>query len=156
MSSPQTPPPPPAAASFLDQYKAYIGDLGNFGARYTTSNGFYLSVITALLGILALTKVGDVFAGSREYLGLAISAFAILVCLVWSRSVASYSKLFAIKFTILREIEHDGNLFPIYLREDELRQKVTLLQNERLIPLILSLPFFITLIFLTYELFRQG
>jgi hypothetical protein len=146
----------PTPAPFLEQYKAYIGDLGNFGSRYTTSNGFYLSVITALLGILALTKVGDAFAGSREYLGLAISAFAILVCVVWSRSIDSYRKLFAIKFTVLREIEHAGNLFPIYRREDELRQKISLLQNERLIPMILSLPFFVTLIFLTYELFSRA
>jgi hypothetical protein len=90
----------PQQQSVLDQYKAYLEDLGNFGSRYTTSNGFYLSVITALLGILAFTKAGAAFEGSRSYLGLAISVFAILVCLVWSRSVDSYRKLFRIKFTI--------------------------------------------------------
>lgn len=140
----------------LEQYKAYLGDLGNFGTRYTTANGFYLSVITALLGILALAKTGEVLAGPGAHLGLAVSAFAVLVCMIWSRSMASYRKLFAIKFTVLREMEKKGELFPIYEREDQLRGKLALLDNERLIPLLLSLPFLVTLIFLTCKLFRQG
>jgi len=38
----------------LELYKAYIGDLGNIGGRYATANGFYLSVVTALIAVLAL------------------------------------------------------------------------------------------------------
>jgi hypothetical protein len=148
--------PPAPQPPFLDQYKAYIGDLGNFGTRYTTTNGFYLSVITALLGILALTKAGDVFQEQGKYLGLAVSAFAILVCLVWARSVASYRKLFGIKFTVLREMEKDGHLFPIYKREDDLRGRLSLLDNDGFIPLVLSLPFLITLIFLACGLFTRA
>jgi hypothetical protein len=139
---------------YLDQYKAYIADLGNFGTRYTTANGFYISVITALLGILALTKAGDVFAAPKAYLGLAVSGFAVLVCLVWSRSIASYRKLFGIKFTILREMEQEGHLFPIYRREDELREKVSLLQNERLIPILLGLPFLVTFMAAAWGIFK--
>ena len=148
----------------LDQYKAYLEDLGNFGSRYTTSNGFYLSVITALLGILALAKPNAVFEGPQAYLGLAVSAFAVLVCMVWSRSVASYRKLFAIKFHILRKMENEGHLFPIYKLEDEMRGdekqehekrgKVAILQNERMIPLILSLPFLTILVWSAFKLFR--
>jgi hypothetical protein len=154
MSGPQT--PTPTSPPSLDQYKAYLSDLGNFGTRYTTANGFYLSVITALLGILALTKAGDVFEGSKAYLGLAVSTFAVLVCMVWSRSIASYRKLFAIKFEILREMERAGNWFPIYEREDKKRGKTSLLENERLIPLVLSLPFLITLFFLGCKLVRSA
>jgi hypothetical protein len=152
MSEAQTIEPQPQ--SVLDQYKAYLADLGNFGTRYTTSNGFYLSVITALLGILALAKPSDVLAGSRTYLGFAVSAFAVLVCMVWSRSVASYRKLFAIKFDILREMEKKGNLFPIYKLENEMRGKVALLENERLIPILLSLPFLTILVWSGFKLFR--
>jgi hypothetical protein len=145
---------PPVAPPFLDQYKAYLEDLGNVGTRYTTANGFYLSVITALLGILALTKAGDIFEGPKTYLGLSVSAFAVLVCLIWSRSIASYRKLFGIKFTILREMEQSGHLFPIYSRENELRGKLSLLENERFIPLLLALPFLMTLIGLACKIFR--
>jgi|KBSMisStaDraftv2_1062788.scaffolds.fasta_scaffold1966301_2 hypothetical protein len=36
------------ASDWLEQYKAYLADLGNVGSRYTTANGFYLPVISAL------------------------------------------------------------------------------------------------------------
>jgi hypothetical protein len=145
----------PDPGTILDQYKSYLSDVG-IGTRYATSNGFYLSVITALLGILALTKAGEVFEGPRAALGLVVSTFAILVCMVWSRSIASYQRLFALKFKVLREMEYVGELFPIFKREDDLRGKLTILQNERLIPLLLSVPFLVTLIFLLCKLFKLG
>ena len=148
------PQPPNTQPPWLDQYKAYLEDLGNVGTRYTTSNGFHLSVVTALLGVLALTKAGDVFEGSKAYLGMSVSGFAVLVCLIWSRSVASYRKLFGIKFTILREMEEQGRLFPVYRREDELRGKTSLLESDRLIPPLLALPFLVTLIGLTWRIFK--
>ncbi len=68
-------------APSIEQYKAYLGDLGNIGTRRFTSNGFYLSVITALLGVLALAKPGDGFTDLQPTLRLAVPIFAILVCL---------------------------------------------------------------------------
>jgi hypothetical protein len=151
----ETPDPPPEPAIILEQYKAYIQDLGNFGTRYTTANGFYLSVVTALLGILALAKTGEAFGGAATYLGLAVSAFAVLVCLIWSRSVTSYRKLFGIKFDVLRAMEKAGRLFKIYKLEDDLRRDTSLLDIERFIPLLLSLPFFVTFVFFACRLLRQ-
>jgi hypothetical protein len=139
---------------YVEQYEAYLLDVGNIGTRYATANGFYLSVITALLGILAFTKGGEVFEGQKAYLGTAVSVFAVLVCMIWSRTVASYSRVFRIKFTVLRQMEQAGNLFPIFEREEELRGKLTLLDNERLIPLVLSLPFLVTLVWSGFRLFR--
>jgi hypothetical protein len=146
----------PTLATILDQYKAYLDDVGNIGTRYDTSKGFFLSVITALLGILALAKVGEVFEGPRVLLGLAVSAFAILVCMVWSRSIASYRRLFAVKFEVLHQMEKEGNLFPIFQREDNLRKGHSLLKNDRLVPILLSAPFLLTFIFLLIKLFRQA
>ena len=42
----------------VEQYKIYVADLGNIGTRYTTSNGFYVSIISAFLILLALTDSG--------------------------------------------------------------------------------------------------
>jgi len=142
----------PTAGTILDQYKSYVVDVENIGTRYTTSNGFYLSVITALLGILALTKTGEIFEGSRIYLGLAVSTFAVLVCVGWWRTIRYYAKLFAIKFEILREMETAGNLFPIFTKEDEKRNGESLLKKDRLIPILLSVPFLITLVLLLSKL----
>ncbi len=59
----------------LDQYKAYLDDLGNIGTRYTTANGFYVSIVSALLAILALAQKGEAFA---------VSMFC---CISWCRSL---------------------------------------------------------------------
>ena len=68
----------PAAPSpvTLDQWKAYLQDLGNIGTRYTTSNGFYLSIITALLAILSLTRAGESLMTAQGVLRIAVPAFA--------------------------------------------------------------------------------
>jgi len=144
--------PPP---SLLEQYKAYLQDLGNIGTRYNTANGFYLSVITALLGILALTKAGEVFVASQRLLGLAIPTFAILVCWAWWRSVGYYGNLFRAKFSVLREMEKQGEFFPVFHREKELLDQSkpgNALKNDRLIPVILALPFIVVLVYVAFFL----
>jgi hypothetical protein len=142
----ETPPSP-----LLEQYKAYLQDLGNIGTRYTTANGFYLSVITALLGILALTKAGEVFAASQRLLELAIPTFAILVCWAWWRSVRFYGNLFRCKFSVLRELEKQGGFFPVFQREKELLDQCRpgkALMNDRMIPIFLAVPFLVVLLYL--------
>jgi hypothetical protein len=152
MNGPQTPPIGPTPS--LDQYKAYLADLSNIGTRYTTANGFHLSVVTALLGVLAFAKGNEPLARAGTYLELVVASFAVLVCMVWSRSIASYSHLFAIKFAVLREMEQKGNLFPIFERENELRGKLAVLQNDRYIPRLLAAPFVVVLVLITYSVMR--
>src|SRR5579862_5836545 len=102
---PEVQAPPPA--TIPDQYKSYMGDVANIGTRYTTTNSFYLSIVTALLGILALAKKDEIFEGSKVYLGLVVSTFAILTCVSWWRTIGSYAKLFAVKFEVLRQMEKE-------------------------------------------------
>jgi hypothetical protein len=51
-------------------------------------------------------------------------------------------------------MEEQGRLFPVYRREDELRGKTSLLESDRLIPPLLALPFLVTLIGLTWRIFK--
>ena len=106
-----------SAGYALQQYQAYLQDLGNIGTRYTTANGFYLSIITALLGILSLTKSGESMTSAQGLLRLAVPFFAALVCWVWSRSMAFYDAIFAAKFDVLREMETYAGLFTAYKNE---------------------------------------
>ncbi len=119
------PPPTQATATppYIEQYKAYLGDLGSIGTRYATSNGFYLSVVTALLGILTYTKAGEAFVGSQPYLAVAVPLFAILVCWIWWRTLAFYRNLFLAKFEVLRKMEEEGQLFHIYELEGKKLQE---------------------------------
>ena len=130
----------------VEQYKAYIQDLGNIGTRYTTSNGFYLSVITALLGILSLMKRGEGLSDLQTILRLGVPLFAIGLCFVWRQTVFFYSAIFKAKFDVLREIESHASLFPAYKREKALFTGPRwLLDNEARIPLYLTLPFVVIL-----------
>ena len=154
-------PPPPAPATtppYLDQYKAYLGDLGNIGTRYATSNGFYLSVVTALLGILTYTATSGAFGGSQAYLAVAVPAFAIVVCWIWWRSNAYYHNLFAAKFKVLCEIEEAGQFFPVYQREyksiSEGKPPHSMLKNDRLVPLLLAMLFLVILLCMVCKLHR--
>jgi hypothetical protein len=153
-----TPPPAPATPPYSDQYKTYLTDLGNIGTRYTTSNGFYLSVVTALLGILTYTATGGALMSSQPCLAVVVPAFAILVCWIWWRTVAFYRNLFAAKFKILREIEEAGHLFPAYTREDKLIKEGgrprSMLGNDRLVPLLMALLFAIVLVYMLGKLQR--
>jgi hypothetical protein len=150
MSTPA--PTVPPASPYLEQYKAYLGDLGNIGTRYATSNGFYLSVVTALLGILAYTTAGGALLTSQAYLAMAVPAFAIVVCLIWWKTIAYYDNLFAAKFQVLCEIEEKGQLLHIYEREYELikagKPPHSMLKHDRLVPLVLIFAFSAVLIYI--------
>ena len=135
---------PQNAPCTLDQYKAYLLDLGNIGSRYVTSNGFYLSVISALLGILSLVKSGPTTDSLQVILRLAVPLFAIFLCHVWRQTIVFYRALFKAKFAVLKEMELSGDLFPAYEREEKLFAGPRwLLNNEARIPYVLSLPFFV-------------
>jgi len=151
MSAPPTPTaaPPSLPALALEQYKSYLQDLGNIGTRYTTSNGFYLSIITALLGILALTKPGETLMDLQSILRLTVPLFATMVCWVWYRTLIFYRAIFLAKFTVLRELEEYGGLFPAYEHERDLFLKTRagwLIENERRIALLLILLFLIVFV----------
>jgi hypothetical protein len=159
MSTTEIPAPgqPTRPAATVEQYKACLQDLGNIGTRYSTSNGFYLSVITALLGILSLMKRGEGLSDLQTILRLAVPAFAIGLCFVWRQTVFFYRAIFKAKFDVLREIEADGHLFPAYKREQELFTGPRwLLDNEARIPLYLALPFAIILCHTLYTLATKG
>ena len=81
--------------------------------------GFYLSVVSALIAVI-------VFAGKepgpfQKYVWV-ITAFVMffiaLICGVWWLTLDFYSKLFFVKFKVLREMETKG-LFPIFDKEED-------------------------------------
>ncbi len=131
---------------WLDQYKAYLADLGNVGSRYATANGFYLSVISALLGILALTESSKLLGAVPRSTLWVVCLFACVICIVWTRTLGFYGRLFRAKFKVINELER--NLpHPCFANEYKfLTQKgaTDLLKIDQYAPLVLML-FFITL-----------
>jgi hypothetical protein len=90
---------------YLEQYKAYLADLGNVGSRYATTNGFYMSVISALLGVLALTDSPKLFGQLQKPTLLVVCMFCVALCMLWAQTIWFYRLLFSAKFRVLRNLE---------------------------------------------------
>jgi hypothetical protein len=143
-------------SDYLEQYKAYLDDLGNIGTRYATVQGFYVSVISALLGILALTESSKesakLFGALPTPTLLVVCVFSSVLCVVWSLTISYYRKRFRAKIKVLRHIEAylPVNCFEIEyekLMETKTEHKKRLpqlLRIEKYVPLVLIL-FFIAL-----------
>ena len=124
-----------------EQYKIYLGDLGNIGVRYTAANGFYLSVLTALIAILALSEANKPLAQLRPGLVVSISVAALVVCWIWSKTIGYYAVLFRIKFDILRKLEEDLDARPFHMEWQALSGVEPLGANERRVPFVLGILF---------------
>ncbi len=124
-------PTPPAAT--LDQYKAYMTDVGNIGSRYTTAQTFYLSVVSALIGIV--TFVAKDAGAFQKYLWAVtafITFFTALLCYIWWRTLDFYSHLF----------NGSSTIYPIFTdewAELENSRSGTLIYHEKLIPILIGL-----------------
>lgn len=74
----------------IDLYKAYLVDIESIGARYSTANTFYMTVVSALLGVLAFADGSKPLAEVRVELVVVIAVLAIVICWI-SRAIATRS-----------------------------------------------------------------
>src|SRR5258706_12632240 len=87
----------------IEQYKAFIGDVGNIGQRYATSNGFYATLVAGLVALLGLTEPGKALGKFAWVVQLSICFFALVLCWIWWETVHYFRQLFRAKFTVLRD-----------------------------------------------------
>jgi uncharacterized YccA/Bax inhibitor family protein len=122
----------------LEQYKAYIGDLGNIGSRYATLQGFYLSVIVALISVLALSESNKILNQLQTSSLVVVCLFAVALCIVWALTIRYYKKLFRAKFAVLKALE-DNLAYKCFDVEFKLLRPEPFLTNiETSIPIIFS------------------
>lgn len=89
----------------LEQYKAYIGDLGQFGARYAALHTLYFSLLGATIAVLGLTGSGKLLGPLNEVVIWIVAVFGICLCALWVVSTNYYRTAFSVKFQVLRELE---------------------------------------------------
>jgi hypothetical protein len=100
----------------LEQYKSLVADVGNIGTRYATANGFYLSVLTALLGVLAYVGAGRAIDEVTYPVVLLVAVFGSVVCWIWRKTIEFYGKLFGGKFDVLKKLELE---LPVWVYHEE-------------------------------------
>jgi hypothetical protein len=97
-------------------------------------------VLTALVGILALTEGSKPLGQMRPGILICIAVVAIVICWIWAKTISFYSELFSIKFSVLRKLEQSLSAKPF---TDELditveRKLQGLTRNERRVPVTLG------------------
>jgi len=91
----------------LEQYKAYIGDLGNIGTRYSAVHTLYFTLLGAIVAVLGLAESGKALGPLRPHAVWIVALFGVGLCILWIATVRYYRALFAAKFEVLRELEAD-------------------------------------------------
>jgi hypothetical protein len=131
---------PVSPDTLLEQYKAYMGDLGNIGSRYATSQTFYMSVVSGLIAVVAFAAKETPFSKHAALITAVVLAFIALICLEWWRTLTFYGLNFGAKFAVLKKMEEQG-LYPIFTEEwNELqnRKSTQLVTTERTVPVIVG------------------
>ena len=114
----------PGKTLVLEQYKSLVGDVGNVGVRYATANGFYLSVLTALMGVLAYVGTGKAIDEVPYPVVILVALFARIICWIWGKTIAFYGRLFLAKFSLLKKLETELEVATkVYTEETDLVYK---------------------------------
>lgn len=137
-----TPAPGTAPSSaVIEQYKAKLTDLGNLGTRQTAMTTYYVSILSALLGVLAFKD--RPLSQVDEAIVLAVCVPGALVSILWFTGVSFFRELFRAKIRVLESIEEQ---LPVqtFAREFQLmkeRGRGSWLYFERLVPIVFVLAF---------------
>jgi hypothetical protein len=79
-------------------------------AGKSTANAFYMTVLSALLGVLALGEASRLLSGSHLGLVMAVSTLAVVLCWIWRKTVDFYGAMFSIKFDVPRLLGNDATV----------------------------------------------
>lgn len=133
-TAPAPSPAPPTAA--LEQYKAKLTDLGNLGTRQTAMTTYYVSIVSALFGVLAFKdrKLSDI----DPFVVIFIGAAGILISMLWFFGVNFFREIFRAKLHAIERIEE---ALPFQTFKDEFAQmkrsgRSSWLVLERFVPLV--------------------
>lgn len=147
----------------IEQYKLYVQMADNVSVRRSQSNQFYISVLSALLAVVAL--VGKLYGSGADarielvnvaFLG--ITMLGLIICIVWSVNLLSYRQLNAGKFKVIHEME---SMLPYacYDREWEIlgcghssSKYIPLTNIEVYVPAIMAIPYLIVFAYLVHTI----
>lgn len=148
----------------LEQYKLYVEMADNISARRSQANQFYISVLSALLAVVAL--VAKIYGGGSSphpdlvnVAFLAVAMLGLVLCLIWWLNLLSYRQLNSGKFLVIHEIEAQLP-YKCYDREWELLgsgkdwgKYLSLTTIELYVPGLMALPFALVFLYALNKVF---
>ncbi len=88
----------------LELYRIYVEMADRVSARRITTNSFFLSINTAMIGLVGYISVSYKTALSVD-IRLPIAIAGVVICYLWRRIVRSYRDLNSAKFKVIHAIE---------------------------------------------------
>jgi len=93
-------------------YTAYLSDLGRIGERHQSLRQFYVSVITALLAFVGLSKQNDALFNLAREARLAAGIVGIGICILWAFQMGAFASIYTAKVTALKKMEEKWSIQP--------------------------------------------
>lgn len=148
-------------AHLLEQYKLYVEMMDKVTERRGQTNAFYISLLSALLALssLLVNKDNAFFSGDKTIFLFALSVLGISFCYVWYININSYKQLNKLKFKVINDVE-PLLPYPFYAKEwhfletDPTNKYRRLSKVEKIIPLIMSIPYCSLLVYSIIRFFK--
>jgi len=102
----------PYRGDYLEIYKLYVTSADNVSSRRHVANSFFLTLNTALLAFLGITK--PMLTQYSSQLPLILPLGGILLCYTWFRLIQSYKGLNSAKFEVIHAIEKHLPIAPFF------------------------------------------
>ncbi len=96
----------------LELYKIYLEMTDRISSRRQTANSFFLTINTAIVGVVSYVHLGSKSNSFYWFVGIA----GVLLCFTWYRLIRSYKDMNSGKFKIIHEIE---KLLPLAIYDAE-------------------------------------
>lgn len=138
----------------LEQYKLYVDTTNRVTDYRIRMNQFYLSLLSALLGLLAFIIEKKPFPKAEILIILSISLLGIMLCITWYLNLESYRQLNSGKFSVINDMEEYlphkcfKDEWEKYLEKGKPNKFRRLTKIEKYIPIIMIIPYLILIMYI--------
>lgn len=135
----------------LDQYKVYVKIMNQTSIQRGNNNKFYIATLSLLLAMLSFF----INFGFSNIIIFVIALIGLLLCYTWQKNIESYRQLNAGRFRVIHEMEKQlpFNCFEREWQHLTADNYTRLTKVEKYIPLFLSIPYIIIVLYYFIEFF---
>jgi hypothetical protein len=128
----------------LEQYRIYVEQLDKLSDRRVQTNIFYITILSALIGVLSLIPENSLLSSSKNFILSGVSIIGLVLCFLWHLNLRSYRQLKSAKFKVVHEMEN--NLpFQSFQKEWKFlgdgKKYTRLTKVEQYVPFVLAIPY---------------
>ena len=150
---------PDYSAHMLQQYQLYVQLTDNVSDRRLRTNNFYISLMSGLLGLLALSIERNMFQEQQGIVFVVFGLLGVALSFLWRVNIRSYRQLNTGRFKVIHEMEAQLP-YACFDREWEFlsagtdpKKYLQLTRVEKFVPLFLGTPYVILFLYGVFELF---